>query len=415
MGNARCVETVVRVGDGKLLDLTVFKNNLQSPLKGSQVTDSENHPGYRRGLRDLADYGGPFFSQKRYVDDKISPRINFRGSRRIGPGLNSDQIVSAQYEGPCLPINLGSNSWPTFIDSSADALDEVGASLVAGCLPTNSPADASQFLGELLQAGPKMGFDLLKKGTSKAKAAGDDYLNAQFGWAPIAKDIGSFLAAVYTADIVMRQYERDAGRVVRRGNSFSPESDKSSSVFRQNESPWTAISTGGMFGNNTGQGRVLRMREVSRERWFSGAFTYYLPSGYNARSEMSKRAFMVKHMLGLRLTPDVAWELAPWSWAADWFTNVGDVLHNITAFASNGLVMRYGYVMEHSFVRDTYAFDGETGFTRPTVVPTLTLVAETKVRRKANPFGFGITWGGLSPFQLSIAAALGLSNSRGRK
>lgn len=404
------METVVRVGDGKLLSDVVYTNNLQSPLVGSQVTDSENHPGYRRGLRDLADYGGPFFSQKRYVDTKISPRIVFRGGRRIGPGLNSDQIYSAHYEGPCLPVNLGSSYWPTFIDSSADALDEVGASLVANCLPTNSPADASQFLGELLSGGvPKFGLNAWKEGTLKAKAVGDDYLNAQYGWVPLANDIGSFLAAVYTADIVMRQYERDAGRVVRRGARFTPESDKSSVVFRENESPWTPISTAGMFGNNTGQGRVLRMRETTRERWFSGAFTYYLPKGYNSRSEMSRRAFMIKHMLGLRLTPDVAWELAPWSWAVDWFTNVGDVLHNITAFASNGLVMRYGYVMEHSMIRDTYAFSGETGFTRPMTVPTLTLVAETKVRRKANPFGFGITWGGLSPFQLSIAAALGLS------
>jgi len=65
-------------------------------------------------------------------------------------------------------------------------------------------------------------------------------------------------------------------------------------------------------------------------------------------------------------------------------------------------------------IRDTYAFSGETGMTGPVTVPTLTLVAETKVRRPANPFGFGITWGGLSPFQLSIAAALGLSR-KGRK
>lgn len=410
MGNAWLRETVTRVGDGKLLNTTTYTNNIQSPLQGSQITESQNHPGYRRGLRDLTDYGGPFFSQKRYVSDKISPRIVYRGGRRIGPGLNSDQYFAAHYEGPCLPINLGSSYWPTFIDSSDDSLDEVGASLIADCLPTNSPADASQFLGELLAGGiPKFGMSLWKEGTSKAKAAGDDYLNAQYGWVPLAKDIGSFLAAVYTADIVMRQYERDAGRVVRRGARFTPEVDKSSEVFRTNVSPYTTISSGGMFGPNTNQGRVLRERVTSRERWFSGAFTYYLPSGYNARSEMSRRAFMIKHMLGLRLTPDVAWELAPWSWAVDWFSNVGDVLHNIAAFSDNGLVMRYGYVMEHSMIQDTYAFSGETGFNSPVVVPTLTLVAETKVRRQANPFGFGITWGGLSPFQLSIAAALGLS------
>jgi hypothetical protein len=33
----------------------------------------------------------------------------------------------------------------------------------------------------------------------------------------------------------------------------------------------------------------------------------------------------------------------------------------------------------------------------------------TKRRTEANPFGFGVSWKGLSPFQLSIAAALGIS------
>jgi hypothetical protein len=120
---------------------------------------------------------------------------------------------------------------------------------------------------------------------------------------------------------------------------------------------------------------------------------------------------MARQVFGLELTPELVWELSPWSWAVDWFSNVGEVVHNITAFAQNGLVMRYGYVMEHSMIRDTYAFSGETGFNSPVVVPTLTLVSETKVRRQANPFGFGVDWKGLNPFQLSIAAALGLKKS----
>jgi hypothetical protein len=113
-------------------------------------------------------------------------------------------------------------------------------------------------------------------------------------------------------------------------------------------------------------------------------------------------------LLGLDITPDTLWNLAPWSWAADWFSNIGDITSNMSSF-QQGLVMRYGYQMEHTIVSDTYSSVDKSLRTHP-----LTFVVETKQRVKANPFGFGVTWEGLSPFQLSIAGALGLSKS-GRK
>jgi len=69
------------------------------------------------------------------------------------------------------------------------------------------------------------------------------------------------------------------------------------------------------------------------------------------------------------------------------------------------MVMRYGYMMESTIVKDTYnSVDSKKLQTSP-----ISLVLETKQRVKANPFGFGVSWDGLSPFQYSIAGALGLS------
>jgi hypothetical protein len=116
-------------------------------------------------------------------------------------------------------------------------------------------------------------------------------------------------------------------------------------------------------------------------------------------------------ILGLELTPETLWNLAPWSWAADWFGNIGDLFHNANSLASDGLVMRYGYIMEHTRVRDTYVFSGPTGLVswysgRPT---PLILTSETKLRRRATPFGFGKTFAGLTTRQKAIAAALGIN------
>lgn len=167
-----------------------------------------------------------------------------------------------------------------------------------------------------------------------------------------------------------------------------------------------------MFNTATiNKGRVIRTHSTSVRRWFSGAFSYYLPSGYNSRNEMHRRALLIKKILGLEITPEVLWNLAPWSWAADWFFNAGNVLSNLSDWQSDGLVLKYGYIMEHSHARNEYVFTGPTGFNGGAQPSFLSLVAETKQRKKATPFGFGLTWNGFTPRQLAIAAALGITKS----
>jgi len=74
------------------------------------------------------------------------------------------------------------------------------------------------------------------------------------------------------------------------------------------------------------------------------------------------------------------------------------------------MVLRYGYVMEHTIVRDDWYFVGPTGLADKNVrPPVVSFVAETKLRRKATPFGFGLSYGSFSNRQKAIIAALGLS------
>jgi hypothetical protein len=69
-------------------------------------------------------------------------------------------------------------------------------------------------------------------------------------------------------------------------------------------------------------------------------------------------------------------------------------------------------MMEHTKVSDRYTFSGDTRLIARDIRPGyFTLVSETKVRRKATPFGFGLTWNGFNAVQLAIAAALGISHS----
>lgn len=387
-----------------------------SPWNGTQVTESLSHPSWRRrpsGSRFKGDVGGNFFSQRRYMASK-PVKHHLEGEVWVTPTARN----WARYDGPMLPKAPHLMPMPPFINpSSNSSLDAWGAKAIARCKPTNAIADVSVALGEILFSGgiPKLTGSAVKRwqdGTRKARnVPGDEYLNVEFGWKPMIREITNVMLAIDRADAIMAQYERDSGRMVRRKYEFPIETSVSSTVLT-NRAPFTLASSGALNKSTFAGSQVISVRKTEIRRWFSGAFTYYLPGGYDARSEMTRRALLAKKILGLSLTPETLWNLSPWSWAVDWFSSTGDVVSNLSDWKTDGLVLRYGYMMEHSVIEDTHTYVGDTGFQSSAEKPDkVVLVSETKVRRRATPFGFGLTWNGLTPRQLAIAAALGLSRS----
>jgi len=73
--------------------------------------------------------------------------------------------------------------------------------------------------------------------------------------------------------------------------------------------------------------------------------------------------------------------------------------------------MKYGYIMEEKTITDTYSMP-DTGLIVHGPPPPTTVVTTVKRRKEANPFGFGVSWDGLSPSQLAISAALGITRLR---
>jgi len=318
------------------------------------------------------------------------------------------------YSGPVLASALPGLQFPPDVASGSTTLDAWGAKAVAFAKPTNALVDLSTTLGELISGG---GFPKLigrasywAKGVKDHLERGaDDYLNVQFGYAPVVSDIVGFANVVTLFQSLVKQYERDAGKMVRRKYSFEPVTSDVTSTFQTGVIPYINPSIGVVF--NGVVGTVTRRRQTTIRRWFSGAFTYGLPPGYSSRRSFYEFGVEARKMLSLSLTPETLWNLAPWSWAVDWFASAGDVISNMSDFVNDDLVMRYGYIMEHSIVHDTYSWYSPQKFNSGAVPSSVHVVREVKVRRRANPFGFGLTWGGLSPRQLSIAAALGITRS----
>jgi len=420
-----------------------------STLRGYQFTDSENHidfgrpnrpshdeelqrlyeqvfvgvasPFQQEGKRRTSnpyDVGGEFLTQKVTVDAPWGHRQVITGLQE----LNFSFDVGLRYEGP-IYVGIPAPGIVMPPMPTASSLEALGTDAIARCAPTNNVAQAANFLIELRTEGlPHLfGMTLIKERTLKAKSIGDEYLNKEFGWDPMIGDLKHIAKQVAHAHNVLYQYEVNSGSVVRRGYGFPVEESESitllgnaranvGSYFGTEISGWPYGDWTGILYSGGGTDQTYRKRHTKKEVWFSGAFTYHLPSGYNARNRMVRDAVRAKTLLGLDLTPEVLWNAAPWTWAIDWFSNTGSVVANLSDWATDGLVMKYGYVMEHITITDTYFCMKRGGLSDPRAIPApLVVTVERKRRVKASPFGFGLTWSGLSPRQIAISVALGLT------
>lgn len=377
---------------------------------GQQVTTDEKH-GISRSGKDLrssqGDIGGNFFSQSRRA---FCPG-GMKEAHFDYSGVSGDNWWRYVYDGPILAVTPTDDKFPSY---SASNLAAKGTTAVSRVKPTNNVADLGVAVGEIFKEGLPhlMGSVFWKDKTSLAKQAGDEYLNYEFGWVPLVSDIRGASYAVTNAHKELSLYERNSGKVVRRRYEFPIEKTEAVELLSGDGVWFSPNFENGITRDSTQPvPRIQKTTKFYRRTWFSGAFTYHLPVGYRSRDWLTRVSAQAGPLLGLELTPNVLWNLAPWSWAIDWFSNVGDVVTNLSDWATDGLVMRYGYIMEHTRHEVTYTMIDPTRFPpygKHHASP-LTFLVETKRREKATPFGFGATWNTFTPRQLAIAAALGIT------
>lgn len=370
---------------------------------------SEGHP-YNRLGETSDDIGGNFFCIKRtYAESEPLSRL-YGDTYDYPPGN------WYHYDGPQYAhlANVSVNDFPLPPYSLANELAAYGTTAIARCIPTNPLAGLTVSLGELRSEGiPTVaGALLLKDRAHLARSAGSEYLNHQFGWLPLLNDVRQVAHSVKNSDELVAEYVANSGKRLKRRYNFptetSTETTEVASSFSALPKPVFILS---MY--ESCDPRVNRTRQISVERWFSGCFTYYLPS----HDGLARSAAIANRLYGTRLTPETLWNLTPWTWALDWIGNFGDVIHNVSQFTQDGLVMPYGYIMEKSTIIDHYESTGTRYKSYPGEDPftcSQTFTTVVKQRQRATPFGFGLDFADFSQRQWSILAALGLSRGGGR-
>lgn len=366
-------------------------------LRWTQETESTGHPWPSgRGVQDV---GGSFRTEKLTVRSAPQEILHVSSSlyRYSGP-----QFAAYSANPPIDWAGASSNSF----------LDAQGTTAIARSQPLRPETHYLTFARELLKDGlPRLTGSFFRKEGFNARSAGNEYLNLEFGLLPTLRDLTRLFETMNKADQILIQMSRDSGRVVRRRYTF-PDDTVTTSWVVNAQLPLPTLVTP-LYGASPH--RPLHVQDtITRKRWFSGAFEYRIPNVYSRdlRTSAQGAASELNRLYGVRSLATTAWNVIPFSWAVDWFANVGDTIANLEAFSNDGLVMRYGYMMETTTHRRTYRIDdvAYASGQRRSYVQDFEKV--TKVRRRASPFGFGLTWDGFSTRQLAIMAALGVTRGR---
>jgi hypothetical protein len=230
----------------------------------------------------------------------------------------------------------------------------------------------------------------------KLRDTGGEYLNFQFGIAPLIGDLQKFISALqdpkFRASIqVHLDKEFRIRKVLDKGTD---------SVKRDLTSAEKAVSPA---SGGTGYLKTTSSYRI----WSSCSFAYY------QLTELDRLLADMDRMtggLGVLPTSIDIWNLVPWSWLVDWFTNFNHVLTNVSFLGRDGLYFRRGYIMA-TYKHETETYRAGTAYNSPFITDGR-ILAERKYRVKASPFGFGYTWKDFDPFQLSILGALGVNRLR---
>lgn len=253
-------------------------------------------------------------------------------------------------------------------------------------------------------------FKLLR--TRTAANAGAAYLEWQFGYKQLIRDIRGLYTTWHRLDATLRQLMRDANKPVRRTIDLKAYHWNSVPSLTSNLAGFSPINTnpiywvGGDIWNYYTVGLTSNVSYVA-------TFKYDFPlPGDSFWSSKAKRV-----LFGLEPSLALLWNIIPWTWLSDWFLGIGPILERLSETAVENLRVKYQYAMwrytENAHLR--------TAGIMKTTQGNLTLVGDTHastttyLRQGESLIPFAEILPaeiGLDLYQLAILAALGLSSGR---
>ncbi len=298
---------------------------------------------------------------------------------KIHDNWTVDNYYLGAARGTTYPQHLGSLGIPS------DA--ELASELLARTNPSRANVDIPVFIGELWDLP-----DLVRKaGGSLLRRIAAGNLKYQFGIRPLVSDLLDMLNFVDLTDKRMRELKALQASGIRRTRTLYKNGQYDSGNRTTQSSP-TALRTWHAYTTVT----VVTVR--GHVKWF--------PTGDFPTTDAKIRSLARKAVLGLTLDGATAWELIPFSWLADWFSNIGSLMQAgrniVPATPSTPQIMVH--TVTESKLRKTYESS------KYPLYGDYTETLETKTRR-SSPASFDAHLPLLSLRQLSILGSLAVLKS----
>lgn len=255
----------------------------------------------------------------------------------------------------------------------------------------------------------RLGGDMNSKFLSPKHVA-DHFLNHNFGWVPFASDVNKFFDNVINGSAKIDLLIKNNGTWTHRktilldsGTYDQVNTFTGSMFFPANQ----------MYGSMEAPPTYSIWKKTTRHAYGVGRFRYYQPYLDPISPEANNLLGPMRRQLllhGARLSPATIYRATPWTWLADWVSSSGSIVDSLNAMVLDQMASKYFYLCDKSTtfyeLHQMHPWNARTQAPR-----SLTTVRgyESTVRKDGSPFGFSFAWDNLSPKQLAILAALGVS------
>jgi hypothetical protein len=252
------------------------------------------------------------------------------------------------------------------------------------------------------------------------RKAADHFLNHNFGWVPFVKDLEGIIDNLSDRHARLERMRFENGKWIRR---------RAILVNQSGEDPVPGWSGTGAHGYWPAGVYPLDDCYAGTPSWsFTnkwstyassvGSFRYYLPyfdsqsPDYNGLWNSIQRDLKLH---GALLNPVHVYKATPWTWMIDWFTDTGRTISSLNDQYLDNIAASYFFIshrdLQEITCKQVLPFNGLSGGSRTLA---WSRIIDVKQRKRAeSPFGFGPSLESLTPKQLAIMGALGLSRSKG--
>lgn len=372
-------------------------------------TWSQGHPGppYREGgpfatvsVRDPYAWdhrGGGVYTQswgKSYYQGSFHPKYWFKA---LETSLDVATILSTSWTDFGDPLPYGPDAWNRY---------KPGKSVVSLGQSIAEARDVVPMVKRTAKGFRDLWRDFRRLHYRRnAKWLADHWLNTQFGWLPFLGDVLGLYRVYKHHEEFLRRVRRENNRWVKRGGTVLEHEDTVTAVDDPKNTGHYPVLSSYLYSNPPNTGSHQLLVTYRKKVWFEAAFKYWIP---NMESVAWKRSYLMS-LMGLNVSPELVWEVTPWSWLIDWYTNVGSSLGNISNGWADNLVAKYAFVMCKNEL--VYTLNSVCNLHSLTLNDSWDYTVTSKRRTMASPVGFNLTPSDLTARQISILGALGISRN----